>query len=180
MAILKTAKLGNPVLRQKAKEVTFSELQSPVMQKLIDNMVETMHEYNGLGLAAPQVHETLQIAVIEVEKSKQYPRAPHIPLLVLVNPVFIKKSDAIQQGWEGCLSVEGFRGVVPRSREVEIQYLDRYGKEQQLGAKDFLAVVIQHEIDHLAGRVFLDQMQDLSTLTHLKEYERFWVDPDNQ
>jgi peptide deformylase len=179
MPILKTSKLGNPVLRQQAKEIHPSELKSPAMQKLIDDMIETMHEYDGVGLAAPQVHESLQMAVIEVDQSKRYPKAPSIPLLILVNPVFIKKSEEVQHDWEGCLSVEGFRGIVPRSKTVEIRYLDRHGKEQKLQADDFLAVVIQHELDHLAGKVFLDRMPDLATLTHLKEFERYWLKSDD-
>ena len=175
MSILKTSKLGNPILRQVAKEVSLSELKSPAIRKLIDDMVETMHEYEGVGLAAPQVHESRQIAVIEVENSKRYPWAPNIPLLVLVNPVFISKSEETQEDWEGCLSVEGLRGVVPRSKQVSIRFLDQLGKEQKLEAEDFFATVIQHELDHLAGKVFLDRMRDLSTLTHLKEYERYWI-----
>ena len=180
MSILKTSKLGNPVLRQRAKEINPSELKNPAMQKLIDDMIETMHEYDGVGLAAPQVHESIQLAVIEVEKSKRYPSAPHVPSLVLVNPVFIKKSEAVQRSWEGCLSVEGFRGEVPRSKSVEIRYMDRHGKERQLEGNDFLAVVIQHEMDHLAGKVFLDRMPDLSTLTHLKEFERYWLKSNDE
>ncbi len=175
MSILKTSKLGNPILRQIAKEVSLSELKSPAIQKLIDDMIETMREYDGVGLAAPQVHESRQIAVIEVHNSKRYPWAPNVPLLILVNPVFLSKSEETMDGWEGCLSVEGFRGKVPRSRQAAVRFLDRKGKEQQLDAEGFPAVVIQHELDHLAGKVFLDQMHDLSTLTHLKEYERFWM-----
>ena len=175
MSILKTAKLGNPILRQVAKEVSPSELSDPTVQKLIDDMIETMHEYEGVGLAAPQVHELRKIAVIEVEKSKRYPWAPNTPLLVLINPVFIKKSEALQTGWEGCLSVESLRGVALRSKEVEIRFLDRHGKEHQITSEGFFAIVIQHELDHLAGKVFLDRMDDLSTLTHLKEYKRYWI-----
>jgi peptide deformylase len=180
MSILKTAKLGNPVLRQAAKEVSPSELMSAGVQKLIEDMIETMHEYDGVGLAAPQVHESKQIAVIQVENSVRYPRAPGIPLTVLVNPVLLKKSDETQKGWEGCLSVEGLRGFVPRSKRVAIRFTDREGKERQLETEGFFAVVIQHEMDHLAGKVFLDRMPDLSTLTHLKEYERYWIKPDSR
>jgi len=175
MSILKTSKLGNPVLRQIAKEVPLADLKSPAVQKLIDDMIETMHEYDGVGLAAPQVHESKQIAVIEVHNSKRYPWAPDVPLLILVNPVFLSKSEETADGWEGCLSVEGFRGKVPRSRNVVVRFLDRTGKEQQLSAEGFPAIVVQHELDHLAGKVFLDRMADLTTLTHLKEYERFWM-----
>lgn len=175
MSILKTTKLGNPILRKTARAVTPAGIGSPAIQKLIDDMIETMHEYDGVGLAAPQVHESLQIAVIETKGNPRYPSAPDIPLLILLNPAFKKKSEELQGGWEGCLSVEGFRGVVPRSKAVEIVYQDREGKERTLAAEGFMAVVIQHELDHLAGKVFLDRMEDLSTLTHLKEYERFWM-----
>jgi peptide deformylase len=180
MSILKTSKLGNPILRQVAKEVPLSELKSPAIQKLIDDMIETMHEYDGVGLAAPQVHESKQIAVIEVHNSKRYPWAPNVPLLILVNPVFLSKSEETIEGWEGCLSVESFRGKVPRSKKVSVRFWDRNGKEQRLEAEGFPAVVIQHELDHLAGKVFLDRMRDLSTLAHLKEYERFWMKPQDE
>jgi peptide deformylase len=180
MSILKTSKLGNPILRQVAKEIPLSDLKSPVIQKLIDDMIETMHEYDGVGLAAPQVHESKQLAVIEVHNSKRYPWAPNVPLLVLVNPVFLSKSEETIEGWEGCLSVEGFRGKVPRSKKVSVRFWDRNGKEQALDAEGFPAVVIQHELDHLAGKVFLDRMRDLSTLAHLKEYERFWMKPQDE
>ncbi|HUK55865.1 MAG TPA: peptide deformylase [Nitrospiria bacterium] len=180
MSILKTSKLGNPILRQIAKEVPLSELKNPATQKLIDDMIETMHEYDGVGLAAPQVHESKQIAVIEVHNSKRYPWAPDVPLLILVNPVFLSESDETVDGWEGCLSVEGFRGKVPRSKTVAVRFWDRNGKERRLEAEDFPAVVIQHELDHLAGKVFLDRMRDFSTLTHLKEYERFWMKPQDE
>ena len=178
MSILKTTKLGNPLLRQTAKEVSLSELRSPAVQKLIDDMIETMHEYDGVGLAAPQVHESRQIAVIEAHHNRRYPGAPDVPLLILVNPVFLSISEETADGWEGCLSVEGFRGKVPRSRKVSVRFLDRTGCEQRVEAEGFPAVVLQHELDHLAGKVFLDRMRDLSTLTHLKEYDRFWARPD--
>jgi peptide deformylase len=178
MSVLKTSKLGHPILRQVARGLSASEIKDPRIQKLIDDMIVTMHEYDGVGLAAPQVHESLQIAVIEAKGNSRYPAAPDIPLLVLVNPKFVKKSEAVQKGWEGCLSVEGFRGMVPRSKEVEIRYLDRHAKEKRLVADGFLAVVVQHELDHLDGKVFLDRMEDLSTLTHLKEYGRYWTQGD--
>jgi peptide deformylase len=178
VSILKTAKLGNPVLRRTAKEITPAELASPAIQKLIDDMIETMREYDGVGIAAPQVHESRQLAVIEARANRRYPWAPNLPLLVVVNPVFTFKSDEIQEGWEGCLSVEGLRGAVPRAKRVAIEFTDRAGQRHKLETEGFLAVVIQHELDHLAGKVFLDRMRDLSTLAHLKEYERFWANPE--
>lgn len=180
MSILKTSLLGNPILRQVAKEVSVSELKSPAIQKLIDDMIETMHEYNGIGLAAPQVHESCQIVVIEALNSKRYPGTPNLPLMVLVNPVLLSQSEETEDGWEGCLSMEGFRGKVPRSVRVSIRFLDRKGREQKLDAGGFQAVVIQHELDHLAGKVYLDRMRDLSTLAHMKEFKRYWIKHEDE
>lgn len=178
MSILKTSKLGNPVLREGTRELSLPELKSLEIQNLIDDMIATMHEYDGVGLAAPQVHRALKIAVIESNQNPRYPGAPQIPLLVLVNPRFVSLSKELQTEWEGCLSVDGFRGKVPRSKEIEIHFLDRNGQPCQLKTTGFRAVVIQHELDHLDGKVFLDRMKDLKTLTHLLEYEKFWMEPD--
>ncbi len=180
MSILKTALLGNPVLREKAREVPVEEIKTPAIQNLIDDMIETMREYDGVGLAAPQVHESKQIAVIEVHKNRRYPGKPEVPLLILVNPIFLMKSDDAIEGWEGCLSIEALRGRVPRSSRVKVRFFDRRGREETLEAEGFPAVVVQHEMDHLAGQVFLDRMRDLSTLTHLKEYERFRMKPQDE
>ena len=179
MSILKTSLLGNPILRQTAEPISLSDLKADTLQKLIDDMIVTMHEYEGVGLAAPQVHESLQLAVIEVRENQRYPSAPAIPLLTLVNPEFIRKSDELQEGWEGCLSIEGLRGLVPRSKEVEIRYWDRQGEKQELTATGFAAVVIQHELDHLAGMVFLDRMSNFKSLCHLKEYQQYWTRSDS-
>ena len=154
MSILKVSKLGNPILRKVAAPVPLDEIKRPEFQKFIDDMIETMHEYDGVGLAAPQVHESKQVAVIEAQDNRRYPEAPQIPLLVLINPVFLDQAKEKNLGWEGCLSVEGFRGQVPRATKVKIKALDRNGKEFILEANGFLAVVIQHELDHLAGKVF--------------------------
>jgi peptide deformylase len=175
MSILKVAKLGNPVLRKVSAPVSPDEIKRSEFQKFVDDMIETMHEYDGVGLAAPQVHESKQVAVIEAQDNRRYPKAPVIPLLVLINPVLLDQSNEKNLGWEGCLSVEGFRGQVPRATRIKIKALDRKGKEFLVEANGFLAVVIQHEMDHLMGKVFLDRMADFSTLTHLKEYERYWL-----
>ena len=178
MAILKVARLGHPVLRQVAKPVSPEAIASPALQRLIDDMIETMHEYDGVGIAAPQVHESLQLAVIEVARNPRYPQAPAIPLTVLINPEITARSDAKRLGWEGCLSVEGLRGQVPRSERLSARWLDRTGRPVQAEVQGFFAVVIQHEVDHLHGKVFLDRMADLTTLTHLLEYERYWLRRD--
>jgi len=162
-------------LRKVSAPVSPDEIKRPEFQKFIDDMIETMHEYDGVGIAAPQVHESIQVAVIEAKDNPRYPKAPEIPLLVLINPVLLEQAKEKNLGWEGCLSVEGFRGQVPRAAKLKIKALDRKAREYTLEANGFLAVVIQHEMDHLIGKVFLDRMPDLSTLTHLKEYERYWL-----
>src|SRR6266700_7985705 len=153
MAILKVARLGHPVLRQKALPVPLGDIRLSETQRLIDDMVETMREYNGAGLAAPQVHVLKQICVIEVNENPRYPEAPAIPLTVLVNPVLTPMTEEMEEGWEGCLSVPDMRGMVPRLTSVRLQCLDREGQKIDVIAKDFFARVCQHESDHLHGMV---------------------------
>jgi peptide deformylase len=175
MAILKVARLGHPVLRRRAEPLTAEELRSPEVQRLIDDMIETMREYDGAGLAANQVHVLKQVAVIEVQSNPRYPEAPAIPLMVVVNPRVIPLTEEMEDGWEGCLSVPDLRGMVPRYTAVRLESLDREGRRQDLVAKDFFARVIQHETDHLNGVVYLDRMRDFSTLTHVAEWQKHWL-----
>jgi peptide deformylase len=175
VAILKVARLGHPVLRRVAEPVPPHEIQQPETQRLIDDMIETMHEYAGVGLAGPQVHVPRRIAVLEVESHPRYPDMPRIPLTVLVNPVLTPVGDETEEDWEGCLSIPDLRGVTPRWRVVRLEAYGRRGERIELTAKDFFARVLQHEADHLQGRVYLDRMRDLSTLAHLAEWTRFWV-----
>ena len=173
MAILKVARLGHPVLREVAAPVPVDAIRSTDVQRLIDDMIETMREYDGAGLAAPQVHALLQIAVIEVAANPRYPDAPEVPLTVLVNPVVTPLTDEVEEGWEGCLSVPDMRGSVPRRTAVRLESYDRDAQRVDLVAKDFFARVIQHETDHLNGIVYLDRMRDLSSLSHLAEWQRY-------
>jgi peptide deformylase len=175
MAILKVARLGHPVLRQQGRPVPVDQIRSPQIQRLIDDMVETMREYDGAGLAAPQVHTSLRVAVIEVLANPRYPDAPRIPLTVLVNPVVTPLTEAMEDGWEGCLSVPDMRGMVPRFTAVRLEYVDRDGQRVETVAKDFFARVVQHETDHLDGIVYVDRMRDLSTLSHIAEWQRHWL-----
>lgn len=175
MAILKVARLGHPVLREVARPVPVDEIGGPAVQRLIDDMVETMREYDGAGLAANQVHVPRQIAVIEVAANPRYPDAPEIPLTVLINPVVTPLTDESEDGWEGCLSVPDMRGVVPRYTAVRLQCHDREGRAVDLVAKDFFARVIQHETDHLNGIVYVDRMRDLRTLSHIAEWNKHWL-----
>jgi peptide deformylase len=175
MAILKVARLGHPVLRQPAELVSGDELRSPAFQGLVDDMVETMREYDGAGLAGNQVHTLKRVAVIEVQQNPRYPDAPHIPLTVLINPTVTPLTDEMEEGWEGCLSVPDMRGRVPRYTAVRLEALDRAGERIDVIAKDFFARVIQHETDHLDGVVYLDRMRDLSTLSHIAEWQKHWL-----
>jgi peptide deformylase len=170
MAILKVARIGHPVVRQPAREVSLDELRSPALQRLIDDMRQTMYEYEGVGLAAPQIHEGLRLAVLEVPASDE--RTPSgIPFTVLVNPAVTPLGADTVDGWEGCLSIPDLRGHVPRFARLRLEALDREGQPFAVEAEGFHARVIQHECDHLDGRVYLDRMRDLRTLSFIKEFE---------
>ena len=177
MALLRVAKLGDPILRQKTKLVDLEVLRSQgnKIQALIDNMIETMREEDGVGLAAPQVFQSLRLVVIESSFNERYPEAPNIPLTVLVNPSIKRYGEEKALGWEGCLSLKDLRGLVPRSKEITVEYFDREGNLVIIDAEGFLAVVLQHEIDHLDGKVFLDRMNDLSQLAYVEEFEKHIV-----
>lgn len=175
MAILKIAKLGNPVLRQVAKPVGLNDLAENAMQTFIDDMIETMHHEGGVGLAAPQVNRSVQIVVLEYAENERYPDEVSIPLTVLANPVLSDYSQETKEGWESCLSLVDFRGLVPRSTTVTLNAYDRQGKKIQKTVSDFEAVVLQHELDHLKGFVFLDRMKDLTQLSYQEEFEEFWL-----
>ena len=180
MAIRKIAQMGEPVLRRKADPIDPSEIGSPFIQTLIDDMIETMHDADGAGLAAPQVYESLQLCVIEVNQNPRYPQFEPIPLTVLINPVItplvgtdgvLRAEDSFQM-YEGCLSVPGMRGQVARPRKVRVQALDRHGQALDFVWESFRAVVVQHETDHLLGTLYVDRA-DPKTLTFLREYERY-------
>jgi peptide deformylase len=175
MAVLKIAKLGNPVLRQVAEPVDLNDLAESPMQTFIDDMIETMHHEGGVGLAAPQVNRSIQIVVLEYAENERYPDEVSIPLTVLVNPVLSDYSKETKEGWESCLSLSDFRGLVPRSTTVTLNAYDREGNKIQKTVSDFEAVVLQHELDHLKGFVFLDRMKDLTQLSYNEEFEKFWL-----
>jgi peptide deformylase len=174
MSILKVTRLGHPVLRKVTDAVPLSDLLSAGIQKFIDDMIETMKEYDGVGLAADQVHESKQIAVLEVADNPRYPQKPMVPLTVLVNPQITPLNNETEEDWEGCLSIPDLRGKVPRYKSIRVEALDRDGKPLDFIANDFHARVIQHEWDHLNGKVYLDRMGDFSTLAFLTEFARYW------
>jgi len=170
MSILKVARIGHPVVRQPAQSVSLEDLRSPAMQKLVDDMQQTMYEYDGVGLAGPQVHESLRLAVLEVPSSDRRAEGG-VPFSVLVNPVVTPLGTEMHDGWEGCLSSPDLRGLVPRFARVRVEAFDREGRPYTLEAEGFQARVIQHECDHLEGRVYLDRMRDMRTLSFIKEFE---------
>lgn len=173
MAILKVARLGNPILRKIAEPVRPEGIGAPAIQQFIDDLIETMVEYDGAGLAAPQVHVSQQIVVFEVEGNPRYPDADSIPLTVLINPKITPLNERVEEDWEGCLSVPDLRGKVPRYTQVRIEAYDRKGKKLNYVAKDFHARVAQHECDHLAGKVFLDRMRSMESLSFGREFLRY-------
>jgi peptide deformylase len=169
MSILKVARMGHPVLRAKARTIDKNEIKLPGLQAFIDDMIETMQEYSGVGLAAPQVHHSLRIFVALLDADGRGEGDP----LALINPeITVVGSDQVE-GWEGCLSIPEIRGRVPRSQQVVMSALDRAGKRIELNLKDFPARVVQHETDHLDGILFFDRMKSFESLTYLEEYSRY-------
>lgn len=173
MTVLEIREMGDPVLREVAREVTPEELASAEVQGLIDDMVETMRAANGAGLAAPQVGVPLRIAVIEVrEGNPRYPYKPPIPLTVIVNPELTPLGDATFATNEGCLSMPNVRGDLERFENVGVRYLDREGEMHEEERRGLTAGTFQHEVDHLDGILFVDRMVDLRSLSTWEEFER--------
>ncbi len=172
MTVRPIATVGHPVLRERAREITRDELASAEVQALIDDLVDTMHAANGAGIAANQVHETVRVAVIEVDHNPRYPYKPPIPLTVVVNPVIEPLDDELVEINEGCLSVPDLRGNVFRHVNVRVRYLDRDGVEHDEIKRGLTAGTFQHECDHLDGTLFLDRVADTRTLTTWAQFER--------
>lgn len=170
MTLRKIAQIGHPVLRQRARELTKAELASAEIQTFIDDLIETMHDANGAGLAANQVYAPIRICALEVKDNPRYPYKPNIPLTVLVNPILEPISDAKFDNFEGCLSVPDLRGVVPRFAEIRVRALDRNGDPIDRIARGITAGTFQHECDHLDGKLFVDRVVDPTTLCTWKEF----------
>jgi len=178
--ILKVARLGFPALRTAASPVPPDRIKTPEFQRLIDDMIETMYEYSGVGLAAPQVHLAIQLAVLEVHDHPRYPDMPNVPMTVLVNPEVTILDRTIVEDWEGCLSVPDLRGRVPRFKQLRVTALNRDGEPIETVASDFHARVIQHETDHLKGEIYLDRMKDMRALGFLQEWQRYMMKPEKE
>ncbi len=168
MATLSIAKIGNPILRQVAQPVDPSTITGRQFQEFLDDMFETMVHYEGIGLAAPQVARSEQVVVMECDGEDG------IPNTVLINPKIVFYGPTQTEMWEGCLSIDNMRGKVTRPSMIRVQALDRKGNVQDFEAQGLYAVCIQHEMDHLLGKLFIDRMSDMSTLTQLEEFDTYW------
>jgi len=190
MAILKVARMGHPVLRAKARPLEAAEIRSTVVQQLIDDMFETMAEYQGVGLAAPQIHESVRLFVAGIparsreddddeddddeDDDDEDDDDDEMPLIALINPEITPVGREMVDDWEGCLSIPDIRGRVPRAQSIVVKGYDRNGKRVEIKSSGFSARVIQHETDHLNGVLFFDRMKSFQTLTFLDEFGRYW------
>lgn len=163
--------MGHPVLRVKAQPVSRAQVSTPSFQRLIDDMMETMVEYRGVGLAAPQIHESVRLFVAVLDTDDDRGGAP----VAIINPEITPLSAESLEDWEGCLSIPDIRGRVPRARHILVRGLDRLGDRIEIRASDFPARVIQHETDHLDGVLFFDRMRGFDSLTFLDEFARYWA-----
>ena len=182
MAILKVSRLGHPVLRTVASRIDPASIKTPAVQRLIDDMLDTMREYSGIGLAAPQVHESVRLFVAGFRSrpiGAEIGEDEDMPLMALINPEISLVGAPSDLGWEGCLSIPDIRGRVPRAPAVKVKAFDRTGQAISFTAKGFPARVIQHEHDHLDGILFFDRMKTFESLAYLEEYERYWVKPQD-
>ncbi len=166
--------MGHPVLRARAKPIDKSAFRDPLFQKLVDDMIDTMIEYHGVGLAAPQVHEGLRLFVGLLDEEP----GPDTEPMAVINPEIVPQGDATADGWEGCLSIPDIRGLVPRQTDIVVKALDRNGKPVELRLKNFAARIAQHETDHLDGVLFFDRMESFESLTFLEEYSRYHAKDD--
>jgi peptide deformylase len=169
MSILKVARMGHPVLRTRASAIDPASIGTPRIQQLIDDLFETMREYQGVGLAAPQVHESLRLFVAAFS-----PDDDAEDQIAVINPEITPIGLETVEDWEGCLSIPDIRGRVPRARHIAVRGYDRQGTRLELKASGFTARVIQHETDHLDGVLFFDRMKSFESLTFLEEFGRYW------
>jgi peptide deformylase len=164
------AQLGQPVLREVAAAV--ADPSEAAVQALIDDMLVTVVDANGVGIAAPQVYESLSLFIVAPRPNPRYPHAPEIEPAVIINPEILWQSDEMEKGWEGCLSIPGLRGLVPRHRRIGVRFLTRRGEVREEEFADFLARIFQHEFDHVRGVLFVDRVESTRDLVTEKEYAR--------
>ncbi len=172
MKVLKRLEIGNPDLRKNAKKVSALFLKSAKGKSLVKKMLYTMRRTNGIGLAAPQIGEKIQLVVMELRPTKSRPKLKHKGPIIVANPKIISYSKNKINGWEGCLSFEDVRAQVPRSKNVTVSYLNEKGEKVIEKAEDLWARVFQHEIDHLNGIIYIDRVEDTKTIMTFSEYKK--------
>lgn len=177
MAIRTVLRMGHPLLRVPARPLTTAEIHSSTFQELVRDLIDTMHSEGGIGIAAPQIGVSEQVAIIEIaQDNERYLDNQPTPLQIVVNPKLTILDPTLQGFWEGCLSVPGLRGFVQRPRKIQLDYLDEKGIPQQKIVEDFLSTVYQHELDHLWGKLYIDSMKDLKLLSFQEEFIQFIQD----
>lgn len=172
MKILPRTQFGNPILRAKAKDISLNFLKKEKFKKLVKQMIYTMRHVGGVGLAAPQIDESLCLAVMETRPTPTRPKLKRRGPIVVVNPRIVKYSKEKVSDWEGCLSFKGVRGDVPRSKIITVEYYNEKGEKIVEKATGLWARIFQHETDHLNGIVYVDRMIDMKKLVTLEEFKR--------
>lgn len=169
-AVLAITKVGHPVLKELAPQV--ENFQDENLQELIDSLIATTAAANGVGIAAPQVGESMRLFIVASRPTPRYPNAPLMEPTVMINPQMVSHAEEIVKDWEGCLSVPGLRGLVPRYNEIAVEYVDRRGNRQEKTLTDFVARIFQHELDHLNGILFVDRLESDQDLFSEEEYQK--------
>ena len=177
--IQQICRMGNPVLREQAREITLQEINSDGFGRLLVDMRDSMKHYGGIGIAAPQIGVSLQVALIELPEVNRYGEELDLPLTTFINPKIEYLTNEEQGFWEGCLSVPGLRGFVERPKKVKVTYLNEKGEAKEILAEGFLATVLQHELDHLSGTLYIDRIKDPKLLTFQEEFDTFIKEKNN-
>ncbi len=172
---LDVIKMGNPVLRKVAEPVLVETIDELPFQQQLDRMIHTMRLHKGVGIAAPQVGMLQRVFMLEVHENTRYPNTKLFPLQIAINPRIEVLNTTTIASWEGCLSIPNIRGRLQRHSHIKLTALDRFGNSYSIELKGFPAIIVQHELDHLNGVLFIDRMETMETLTFQKEYEDFWM-----
>jgi peptide deformylase len=176
MAVRKIIRMGHPNLRKPAQPVPASAIGTEAFDRLVNDMVDTLHDYSGIGLAAPQINEPLRLAIVEIPGGPtRYGEIDPLPQTVFINPTVEVLNPQSAGYWEGCLSVPGLRGFVERPQHVRIQYTDLAGQTQTMEVEGFMATAVQHEFDHLDGKLYIDRITDPTKLVFEEEFARYWT-----
>jgi peptide deformylase len=170
-------RMGNPILRKLASEVKVSDIKSDKFSQLISDLQDSMEHYGGIGIAAPQIGVSQQVCVIELKGINRYGQEINLPFTVFVNPKIEVLDPEVKGYWEGCLSVPGLRGYVERPQLIRVTYLNEKAEQKVLEADGFLATVVQHELDHLFGTLYIDRIKDPTLLTYQEEFDQFIQSP---